>query len=178
MLAGREMEKRKQTIMLMTEPHTVCNKIAGMPKGTKLVYARSAGTGTKPRAAIMASIDTNLTAMDSWCNEDCAVALIRIRGTQTLVVSLYLDINKEVQPDWLDRLMGMADSKQLPIIMGIDSNAHSTLFGPDNNSRGNAFEDFVIQYGLNVENMGTTPTFETKRGDKIIRTHIDVTLRT
>ena len=37
----------------------------------------------------MASIDVNLTAMDSWCNLDCAVALTQVGGVQTVIVSLY-----------------------------------------------------------------------------------------
>ena len=126
-LVGRSMEKCTNKIVLITEPHTVCNKIVGMPRGTKLIYARQSNSNIKPRAAIMASLDTKITAMDGWCNEDCAVALVRIRGVQTLVISLYLDINKEVQPMWLDNIMAMADTKKLPIIMGVDSNAHSTL---------------------------------------------------
>ena len=101
----------------------------------------------------MASLDVNLTSMDSWCSRDCAVALARIGGTQTVLISLYLDITMEVQPAWLDDLMDMIDRKRYPVIMGIDSNAHSTLYGPDNNARGHAFEDFVLQYGLTVENV-------------------------
>ena len=70
----------------------------------------------------------------------------------------------------------MIVGKQFPVVIGVDSNAHSTLYGPDNNTRGEAFEDFVLQYGLDVANVGTVPTFEIQRGNKLIQTHIDVTL--
>ena len=175
MLVGRGLEGNKQSVVLLTEPYTVDNKITGMPKGTKAVFARSREPGA-PRAGIVSSIDVNLTAMDSWCNRDCAVALARIAGTQTVLISLYLDIKKEIQPPWLDRLMEMIDQKKYPVIMGIDSNAHSTMYGPDNSVRGNAFEDFILQYGLKVENQGLAPIFEVKRGTKLVQTHIDVTL--
>ena len=73
MLVGRKMEGSRQTVVLMTEPYTVENKITGLPRGTKMVYARSVQGGLRPRAAISASLDVNITAMDSWCNRDCAV---------------------------------------------------------------------------------------------------------
>ena len=176
LLVGQGLGGSKQTVVLVTEPHTNYNKITGMPKGTKAVFARQKDNDPPPRAGIIASTDTSLTAMEGWCNRDCAVALARIKGNQTVLVSLYLDINLDVQPAWLDDLMEMIDAKKYPVIMGVDSNAHSGLYGVDSNARGNAFEDFVLQYGLRVENIGTTPTFEVRRGDKLIQTHIDVTL--
>ena len=72
--------------------------------------------------------------------------------------------------------MSMIEQKGYPLIMGVDSNAHSSLYGPGNNARGNEFEDFILQRGLQVENRGLTPTFETIRGNRAIKTHIDVTL--
>ena len=173
MLAGGGLEGRNRTILLMTEPYTYANHVVGLPNKTKLVFARSKGI---PRACIAATPDVVLTTMENWCNEDCAVALTRVGGTQTVIVSLYLDITSGVQPRWLDKLMEMIDQKGYPIIMGIDTNAHSSLWGPDTNKRGEAFEDFIFQYGLNVENMGTAPTYETRRGNRMIGTHIDVTL--
>ena len=170
------MEGKSQCVTLMTEPYTYSNKVTGLPKGTSLVYAKNTVAGQPPRAGIIAGLDVRLTAMDTWCNRDCAVALARIGGKQTVIVSLYMDINLPVQPPWLDRLMEMVDKKGYPIIMGIDSNSHSALFGNTDNQRGGAFEDFVLQYGLGIENVGTVPTFEIQRGNKLIQTYIDVTL--
>ena len=160
----------------MTEPYTYDGKITGTPNGTSTIYARSGPADPPPRAGILAGGGVGITAMDSWCNRDCAVALTRVGGRQTVLVSLYLDITLEVQPEWLDKLMDMVTGRGLPVIIGVDSNSHSTLYGPDNNARGDAFEDFILQYGLYVENIGTMPTFETMRGDRLIQTHIDVTL--
>ena len=176
MLVGGSLENKKQSIVLVTEPHTVNNSVTGMPRGTKVVAARLKGTDCRPRAAIVASLDVKLTAMESWCRRDCAVALAKIRGKHTVIVSLYLDINLDVQPGWLDDLMTMIEEKNFPVIIGVDSNAHSALYGPDTNRRGVAFEDFILQYGLNVENIGGKPTYETRRGNKLVQTHIDVTL--
>ena len=76
----------------------------------------------------------------------------------------------------MDDVMRMVDQKGYAVIIAADSNAHSPLWGPDSNARGDALEDFVLAYGLRVENQGMSPTFETRRGDKNIQTHIDITL--
>ena len=86
-LAGRGLEGKKQTVTLMTEPYSFANKITGLPNRTKLVYARGKEA---PRAGIAATPDVQITAMENWCNKDCAVALTKIRGTQTVLISLYL----------------------------------------------------------------------------------------
>ena len=140
------MEGGKQAITLMTEPYTFDNKVAGLPRGTRAVYSRQAGVS--PRACIVSSLDVRLTAMENWCRRDCAVALARIGGVQTIIISLYMDIQMEVQPEWLDDLLAMIDRKKYPVIMGVDSNAHSSMYGPSNNARGSAFEDFILQLSL------------------------------
>ena len=60
--------------------------------------------------------------------------------------------------------------------MGIDTNCHSKLFGETTNKRGLDFEELVIENGLHIENLGTEPTYEVVRGDKLIQTCIDATL--
>ena len=56
----------------MTEPYTYGGRI------TSLIYTRSKAGELPPRAGILASRDTQVTAMDSWYNKDCAVALAKI----------------------------------------------------------------------------------------------------
>ena len=72
--------------------------------------------------------------------------------------------------------MDYADSKNVEIIMGIDTNSHSTIYGDDTNSRWKDMEEFIIDNGLSVENIGKIPTFETIRGNLKMATCIDVTL--
>jgi hypothetical protein len=58
-------------------------------------------------------------------------------------------------------------------IIGIDTNAHSQIWGYDNSdTRGEIFEDLIIAYNLCPLNSGDTPTFYTQHGKSII----DVTL--
>ena len=105
-LVGRGLEGSAQSVVLATEPYTFSNKVTGIPNRAKLVHVRNKDA---PRACIITTPDVQITAMESWCNKDCAVALAKIGGRQTVIVSLYLDIKLEVQPPWLDRLMQMID---------------------------------------------------------------------
>ena len=162
---------------MVTEPHTVAGKITGMPAGTKIIaYKTTDRNQPGPRAGIIASRDLKVNTMESWCNRDCAVGIFKMQGKQVVLVSAYLDIKEPAVPDWLETLMDMLQTRKLPVILSIDSNAHSSLYGPDNNSRGDEFEDFILKHGLEVHNQGSVPTYQTQRGDKLIQTHIDVTL--
>ena len=89
-----------------------------------------------------------------------------------LVASVYLDITLPVVSDWLEDLVRYVDQYPSGLLLAIDSNLHSTLYGPDQNPRGTDFEDFLFRHGLHVENGGTTPTFQTS----LRSSFIDVTL--
>ena len=129
-----------------------------------------------PRAAILATKDVAATALDNLCNRDCAAALVKLHGQQILIASIYLDIRKNVTPDWLLKITNTAASKGWPLILGIDTNAHSSLYGPDNNPRGDDLEDFILTHSLTVENEGNVPTYEAQRGNSVASSYIDVTL--
>ena len=88
-LVAEGLKGTSQTVVLMTEPYTMAGNITGMPRGTKTIYDRTKG-GHAPRAGIVASKDMNLTAMDNWCKKDCAVALAKINGRHTVLISLCL----------------------------------------------------------------------------------------
>ena len=176
-MAGQAMEGQHHRIMLITEPYTIQSKIPFMPRGCKVIFDKSTQkSDPPPRAAIVASPDVSLQAMTSWCTRDCAVAMAKFEGQLVLLVSIYCDITRPVTDPHLVSLMNMADRKRLPLLIGMDSNAHSSFFGPDTNPRGEELEDLLLQHCLEVHNRGTRPTFETVRGDKHIKTHIDVTL--
>ena len=176
-LLGQDMEGQSQIISFVTEPHTIHNKITGMPKGTiTIAHTTNNQNNNGPRAGIVADRGLWINGLDKWCNRDCAVAMAHLHGRQVILASIYLDINEPVNPPWLEAIMAMADSKGLPVMLAVDSNAHSSLYGPDNNARGDTFEDFILEHGLEVLNTGNTPTFETRRGNGMAQTHIDVTL--
>ena len=161
-ILGREMgQNKKQTLAFIMEPHTVAGRIVGLPGGTDTVYSTGADNGREPaRAGLAASRDLRLTKLDSLCTRDCAAGMAHLKGRRTLVVSAYFDIKKPTVQPWLEKVVSFADSKKVPLLLCADTNAHSSLYGPDNNRRGDKLEDFLLQHGLEVHNTGGTPTFE------------------
>jgi hypothetical protein len=157
--------------VLMQEPAVQKGgSISGLPKGTQ-VFA-----GKTPRAAIAATRDLNAWAMDDFTTNDIA-ACLWLTGQEEvpeiIIMSIYFDINKEVISCDVTRLLDYAELKQLPVILGADSNAHSKLWGCEqNNARGNDFEEILSRWNLSINNIGLVPTFQTVRASSII----DVTL--
>ena len=68
--------------------------------------------------------------------------------------------------------MTFATNRGYAIIIGMDSNCYSELYGLETNKRCEHLEDFIGQYNLKVENQGKIPTFQAAIGSSII----DVTL--
>ena len=106
------------------------------------------------------------------CHRDCTAVLLNCGSSEVVLASVYMDINLPVDPPWFTELLDYVERYSSGIILAVDSNAHSTLYGPDQNSRGTEFEDFLFRHGLHVENVGDVPTFQTS----LRHSHIDVTL--
>ena len=87
-----------------------------------------------------------------------------------------MDIKLSIKPPWLVKVLEYANSRKLPIIIGMDSNAHSSLYGNQTNPRGEELEEIIINHGLFIENLGTKPTFQAARENGMIESTIDVTL--
>ena len=98
-----------------------------------------------------------------------------VRGLTYLLASIYLDVLHSPTPDWLSDIVDFADDKGYALILSVDTNAHSQLFGPSTNPRGEQLEEFLFAHGLTVENLGLHPTFHAHRAGRLIGTHIDAT---
>ena len=87
-----------------------------------------------------------------------------------------MDINLDIRGEHVSNILSYAAKTNIPLLIGADTNSHTTLFGPDSNRRGVDLKELILNDGLRVENVGMMPTYETVRGNKLIRTCIDVTL--
>ena len=75
----------------------------------------------------------------------------------------------------LNRLITYTNTNKLKLVIGIDSNAHSSLWGSEeSNRRGEILEEWLLTNGLFVANVGDSPTF-TGRGSNTI---VDITVST
>ena len=154
-----EKQKEGLYICLCQEPYVYQNQ-APMQPSTSTKYI--GGQGNHPRTAIYTS-----KAIKAWYIES-----LRINGRETLILSLYLDRKLKVVQQWFTQAMVFAENRGYAIIIGMDSNCHSELFGLETNKRGEQLEDFIGQYNLKVENQGKKTTFQVAIGSSII----DVTL--
>ena len=160
----------KTDVVLLQEPVTYKNRLIQIPSYFEGFPSRT--LTTRPRAAIYAKRNLKLIELVSLQTADCAVALFRSNGLQIVIVSCYLDItNKEVITSEITNICQYAASNRFPLLLGIDTNSHSSLYGPTTNKRGEKIEEFIMTNHLQVENKGDIPTFQSSR----FSTFIDAT---
>ena len=75
------------------------------------------------------------------------------------MVSAYLDITLPgVVPEPLGRLVDHCRREGKQLLIGMDSNSHSTLWGcEDDSARGEVLEGFILTNSLVVGNRGSVP---------------------
>ena len=162
---------RSCLVAFLQEPAvTTSGRLQGVPPGAQSFAA------AKPRVAVVATADLSLWPLPDLTCQDAAAVLWRTndrRFPEIVLASVYADITKPAVPKVMADITSFCSGRDLPCIIGIDTNAHSALWGSDtNNSRGDAFELFIMTNSLSVMNVGAKPTFCTSRGASII----DVTL--
>jgi hypothetical protein len=82
------------------------------------------------RAAIYASPDLGLTFHKNLSSRDCAICSIIVAGQKVYFSSVYLDITLPVEETAFVRTIRKASSAQRHFLGGINTNAHSDVWGP------------------------------------------------
>ena len=89
-----------------------------------------------------------------------------------LITNFYIKIHPQLIPNRFKSLVGRVFAL-LDAILGIDSNAHSPLWGSnESNARGEKLEELIMEYQFSLLNRGNSPTFVTSKASSII----DITL--
>ena len=174
--ARGNMDKSSSSVQLLQEPPYRRGGVASLEARHLISYSHSSGGDPeqRPRAAIRVSKNLVSVAMEQFWSRDLTVCLIKGTDLSVVFASLYCDIQrKPAIENNFERLVKYCKEKSLPLIVGADSNAHSTYWGPSQNRRGQEFEDFIAENELFVLNDGIKPTFI--QGNR--RSWIDVTLR-
>ena len=151
------------------------NKLVNVPAGYK-TFLGCEGEERPSRTAIYIPFGASAIQLGHLSNRDCTTILLKTPTGKMVISSIYLDILTQIRQSWLTRLLNYAENEDLPMIIGMDSNAHSQLYGPTTNKRGEELEEIILQHGLFVENRGEIPTYEAWRMGRMIQTCIDVTL--
>ena len=158
------------TVAFLTEPYVAYDKVVSMPKGYMTIPSFPIIGG--PRAALILPLLLQPIALEHLCTRDCAVALLQSNGARFVVASAYLDINDVIASPWLSAVSEYAEEHGFPIVLCMDSNAHSQFYSDRQNERGDDMEEFILQHGFSVANFGNIPTFQTFRA----ASQIDITL--
>ena len=169
--ASVELGKRDDfQIALLTEPYSYKGTMTLLDSGRTALFHTNR---CKPRAGVGVRGNFNPWLVEEFTGEDIATVAVSINNKMIYVSSVYLDINFPVRNILLTALVEKTNRKGIPLLVGLDTNAHSSLWGSeDTNSRGEEMEDFILENNLHILNEGQCPTFKTTRAATII----DVTL--
>ena len=132
-------KKQKRFIALIQEPMNAQNKTIYQPVSCQ-IFTKSGNS----RTALYIDLNTKVWYMEALSHKDITVVQVRIENRSTLVISAYFDITtKDVVWPELEKVMDYAEQKGLGVILGADTNAHSTSYGTTNNSRGDLMDLFI-----------------------------------
>jgi hypothetical protein len=171
-LVGK-LDGRKGYVLLLSEPNIKNKKLQQAPRGS-VVYPSV--FAEKQRVCLVASKGLLATEVVELTSRDCVAVACRISGKDSLLVSFYCDIQGSIPEHPMIKCLEYAERNSLAILLGGDSNAHSSLYGNNTNRRGDKMEDIIFTHNLKVENKISHPTFQTHRANKELKSWIDVTL--
>jgi hypothetical protein len=172
-LLTKSFHNKKNFIYLLTEPHVNGKGILpGYPRSVNVYHK-----GLYTRSCII-SLNQNLWFNPNYSSRDITTCLWKTDSDEIPEIylsSVYLDIlntDDEFFPTELMKLVNYCNLKNKPLIISMDSNSHSTLWGLETNRRGEILEDFIFTHNLNLENVGYEPTFI----GRDCQTRVDITL--
>ena len=157
---------RSSRYICLVQELYVYNQIASNQPRTATRFV--GGDNNTPRTAIYIGKNLNAWYIEELSNRDATVIIIKINNRQTMVASIYLDRNKDVVQPWLLKLMQYRQQRGYALLIGADSNCHSSLFGHETNKRGETLEEFITTYRLSVENQGKRYPYNCSTGRSII----------
>ena len=167
-IANKNIYPKGIDILFLTEPPriTKANKLADIPDDIFNCFAEKSG-----RAALVTKGITSWRC-PQYCTQDIVVCQAKFNNRLTYLISMYLDQDiLDFPPEFRELILKRGDCD---IIIGTDSNAHSTVWNCANtNNRGEFIEDFLIKNDLTCLNVGNNPTFESAQG---FRSIINITI--
>ena len=127
------------------------------------------------RTAIFCSRHLKLTEINELCSQKMTTIGGTIGGKNIIFSSIYMHYNEPVISKEMTDLINYCRKNAYQLIIGADTNSHSSLWGPSPKTRckrGETLEQWILQEGLIVRNQVEIPTFSNKR----CSSNIDVTL--
>ena len=133
--AMEELSRRLGSIDLIQEPHVREGRVVGLNKRGSRVFVG----GPDARTCVCVR-DGRLQVVQvlAFCGRDmCTVSINIGEGRWLYLASVYLDILDEgVIPESLLGLVEYTGTRNIPLLLSMDCNAHSVLWGESSNGRG------------------------------------------
>ncbi len=169
----------KCDIALIQEPWIHQGKIKGLGgAGGDIVYCRSTQS---PRTCIYIKRGIQFLPLVEHCSRDAVAIKVLVTreglSREIILGSIYLPYDEQELPPTkeLKDLISSGRANGSHLILGCDANAHHTLWGStDINPRGEALLQFIMEYNLDILNVGNKPTFVNSRRKEVL----DITLAT
>lgn len=145
-------------------------------RGVRIFQCADQGDGTVKAATAVFDHELDVTECPKLTNNYITVVNIRTRAWEITVVSFYLEPDQPIEPylehlKWIREEMGL-----LNILVSCDANAKSTCWeGSIIDGRGEEVSGSFEEMGLQVLNVGGTPTFDNIRGGKQYTSFADLT---
>ena len=95
------------------------------------------------------------------CNRDCTAVVFNCGSEDVISASIYLDITMPVVSVWIGKLLNYAKDHVCGLVLAVDSNVHSPIYGPDQNACGTEVDNLLFRHDFHIENIGHTPTSQT-----------------
>ncbi|GBP97786.1 Putative 115 kDa protein in type-1 retrotransposable element R1DM [Eumeta japonica] len=171
-----EAARRKIAVAIVQEPYIGnIGELRRYP-GCRVVQKTAPRRGPVKAAIMVLNSDVDVEEDQTLNGENVAAAVIKAGNCRIGVVSVYFEGDMPIGP-YLDRVRYVCSKLGTDkIILGGDVNAWSVWWGSErNDARGVDLCDFLDSEGLHILNEGNTPTFEVYRGDRLLKSVVDVT---
>ena len=181
-LATANLAKLSETksflICLVQEPWITKRGISGIPPHITKQHTTIKKDDPPIRAAILHTRSQNIWPIPHFSDRDICTCIwnapTKLGQTEEiwLISAYWAGQDKDLPPKLIQTIEHCTNSN-IKFICGMDSNAHSNLWGSTTSDRrGALLEDLIFQFGLNLLNRGSTPTFHSPVGKSVI----DITL--
>ena len=134
-LAAVQLSQRlgeDHALAFISEPYTAFGKIVTLPLGYTIFP--QVPMDPAPRAGLVIPNHLPAVFLPQFSNRDSAAALITIGLHKYLVLSGYCDITMDPIQSWLVDATRYVEAHGYKMVVGLDTNAHSGLFGPQDNN--------------------------------------------
>ncbi len=157
-------KKKSAWLCMLQEPLTKKDgSVMSLPDKSR-VFAHPGSVTAKTRAVIYTSPGLIVSPVTPFITRDLAVVTVKPNNTrkdEVIFASAYMDINNtDISPE-LTALVQYCAKHKIPLVCGMDSNAHHAAWGCDiSNARGDMIYDSLLgRHGLAVINNGNRSTF-------------------